>query len=63
MKNILIIIIIGFSVSAFSNFKTTKTIESGDCQYGQCYKIKDDGYRCKNCCQQYSSYCWSHKNQ
>ncbi len=31
------------------------------CQYGQCNYIKKDGYQCKNCCQQYSSYCWSHK--
>lgn len=62
MKNILIIIILGLSISSFTNFKTTKFIDSADCQYGQCYKIKDDGYRCKNCCQQYNSYCWSHKN-
>ncbi len=33
-----------------------------NCNYGQCNKIKADGYRCGNCCQQYSSYCWSHKN-
>lgn len=30
------------------------------CQNGQCYAYKDNGDRCKNCCQQYSSYCWTH---
>lgn len=36
-------------------------IHNYDCQYGQCSKIKDDGKRCKNCAQQGSIYCWSHR--
>ena len=35
--------------------------ENLECQYGQCSKIKDDGYRCRNCAQQGSYYCWSHR--
>jgi hypothetical protein len=48
------------SAFAFSD-KGKSTNEALDCQYGQCTKIKSDGYRCRNCAQQGSSYCWSHR--
>ncbi len=35
-------------------------VDNTDCNYGQCSAIKKDGYRCRNCAQQGSSYCWSH---
>ncbi len=38
----------------------TLVSSSPKCQYGQCSKIKADGYRCKNCSQSGSIYCWSH---
>ena len=52
----------------FSNFKFRNVISSiqnlktPDCQYGRCMKIKDDGKQCKNCAQQDSYYCWSHRD-
>ena len=66
MKKILLIGAIGFSMTALTAFTQMKSrqnteIENYDCQYGRCSKIKADGYRCKNCAQQYSSYCWSHR--
>ena len=36
--------------------------ENLECKYGQCSKIKADGYRCRNCAQEDSYYCWSHNN-
>lgn len=67
MKKIIVISVIGlflFALPAFTSSKNTKTstIENGDCKYGQCSKIKADGYRCKNCAQKDSEYCWSHRN-
>ena len=44
-----------------NNTTQTNELETGACNYGQCIKIKKDGWQCKNCSQQYSSYCWSHK--
>jgi len=49
--------VVGVATTAF----VTKT-SNYTCQYGQCSKIKSDGYRCKNCCQEGSFYCWSHNN-
>jgi len=34
---------------------------SRECTYGQCIKIKKDGYQCRNCSQWDSVYCWSHR--
>ena len=60
ISTIALTLAIGF---AFSNSKNNNT--PVECQYGQCsYTIqKSDGtYRqCKNCCQQGSVYCWSHR--
>ena len=40
----------------------TTELSSKACQYGQCSaKVKSTGVRCKNCCQQGSSTCWSHR--
>ena len=35
--------------------------DQASCQYGQCSAYKDNGERCRNCCQQYSFYCWTHR--
>lgn len=43
------------------NSETSQEIENSACNYGRCSKIKKDGYQCKNCAQQGSYYCWSHK--
>lgn len=57
---------IGLSLTALTAFtqvkSNQKTVEQiNDCTYGQCSKIKADGYQCKNCAQKGSYYCWSHK--
>lgn len=49
------------SFTAFKAPVATEITVARNCQYGQCIKIKKDGYRCKNCAQQGSSYCWSHR--
>lgn len=68
MKNLFIIMAFGVTTiiskpnySHLTNLVNVKTTIL-NCNYGQCNKIKADGYRCGNCCQQYSNYCWSHKN-
>ncbi len=50
--------LIGTSTFAGSNQDTQ---DQSYCQNGQCSAYKDNGERCKNCCQQYSIYCWSHR--
>lgn len=55
---VLLLASIGAASTAF-----TSNAEKRDCQYGQCAKIKDDGYRCRNCAQEGSIYCWSHNHQ
>jgi hypothetical protein len=67
MKKLFLISAIGISVTAlmaFTQFKSSEIskIENLDCSYGRCQKIKDNGYQCKACAQQYSSYCWSHRD-
>jgi len=66
MKKVFLVCAIGLSIialPAFTTIKISKTanVENGDCQYGQCSKIKDNGYQCKNCAQKDSYYCWSHR--
>jgi len=66
MKKLFLICAFGLSIMALSGFKSIKSfetfnVENGDCQYGQCSKIKSDGYQCKNCAQENSYYCWSHR--
>ena len=63
-KLILVVATVAFTtLTAFSIYSPSETVQDNGkiiCNYGQCSKMKEDGYRCKNCCQQYSSYCWSH---
>ena len=66
MKRKVTILVIGvasmLTVGAFALTKgTSNIIDNAGCTYGQCTAIKSDGYRCKNCCQQYSTRCWSHR--
>jgi hypothetical protein len=67
MKKYILASTIGLSVIAFLAFSTianSKSIneENSVCHYGQCSKIKDDGYQCRNCAQKGSMYCWSHRD-
>jgi ubiquitin len=59
-----VIVLSVLSLTALKPIKSTQTIkaENKDCQYGQCAKIKADGYQCRNCAQRDSYYCWSHRN-
>lgn len=71
LKSLLLTVAIGLFVtvlSASSQMRKSQNpevqtleIQTKDCQYGQCSKIKADGTRCKNCAQRYSPYCWSHR--
>jgi hypothetical protein len=66
MKKLLIITTLSLmSVGSLTSFVTTQSEIQNDqnCQYGRCIKIKKDGYRCKNCSQEGSSYCWSHRSR
>ena len=67
MKKVFLVCAIGLSILALPAFSTIKSskatnLENGDCQYGQCSKIKADGYQCKNCAQKGNYYCWSHRD-
>jgi len=54
-------LVAGAVVADANHNKKAETDSNGTyCQHGQCITIKDNGYRCKNCCQQGSNYCWSH---
>lgn len=63
MKKLLIIT--SFTLTALSfltSFTNSEKIsQEKNCQYVQCIKIKKDGYQCRNCAQQGSYYCWSHR--
>ncbi len=67
MKKILIVAVIGVctTLTAFTMLtkqETTNVVnEEANCKYGQCQKVRADYTQCKSCAQQYSSYCWSHK--
>jgi hypothetical protein len=66
MKKLLIVGAIGASMLSLMAFQKNEEVSNqktadADCKYGQCVKIKADGYRCRNCAQQYSNYCWSHR--
>ena len=51
------------SLTSFKELNHTRfNSQLTDCQYGRCARIKDDGKQCKNCAQQDSYYCWSHRN-
>jgi len=65
MKKIFLIGALIISITAITAFtqksnKNNNLTDNLDCQYGRCSKIKDNGYQCKNCAQESSSYCWSH---
>jgi hypothetical protein len=62
MRKLLLIGLIALTATAFTQMKTSQN-DNIECKYGQCLKIKSDGYQCKNCAQEGSSYCWSHKPQ
>lgn len=49
--------------TAFTTRSSAPAVEKFDCKYGQCAAIKDNGYRCRNCAQEGSAYCWSHNHQ
>ena len=68
MKKLLILGTFAFtSVFAMnlSGFTTTKSANQTEytpgCTYGQCSASKSNGERCRNCCQEGSSVCWSHR--
>jgi len=66
MKKLLLISAIGLSLTALTAFTQKESshnivTENYDCQYGRCSQIKADGYQCRNCSQQGSYYCWSHR--
>jgi hypothetical protein len=66
MKKLLFISAIGICVTVLTAYNLKESnpkieTSNSDCKYGQCIKIKDDGYRCKNCAQKDSYYCWSHR--
>jgi hypothetical protein len=66
MKKLIVAGLIGMSVLALSAYTDSNTGRSEsdaacECNYGRCSKIKADGYQCKNCAQQGSYYCWSHR--
>ncbi len=54
-------------MSFTSNYKANATTTEKECRYGQCsfYIQHRDGTltQCKNCCQEGSTYCWSHNHQ
>lgn len=67
MKKVLLGCAIGLSIIALPAFKSisnseTANVENNECRYGQCSKIKDNGYQCRNCAQKDSYYCWSHRD-
>lgn len=64
MRKFLVITVLSvMCVGSLTAFVKSKPEIQNDqnCQYGRCQKIKADGYQCKNCAQQGSFYCWSHK--
>ena len=66
LKKVLVVFAIGLFVTALTGFSQIRgghdtETNNYDCQYGQCAKYKDDGTRCKNCAQNGSPYCWSHR--
>ncbi len=67
MKNLFLICAFGFSIIALPAFNQAQknkidSVLNDSCQYGQCQKIKNDGYQCRNCAQKDSYYCWSHRD-
>lgn len=63
MKKLLIITSFTLTALGFlTSFTNSENIsQERNCRYGQCIKIKKDGYQCRNCAQQGSYYCWSHR--
>lgn len=63
MKKLLIITSFTLTAVSFltSFTNSEKVSQDRNCQYGQCIKIKKDGDQCRNCAQQGSYYCWSHR--
>jgi hypothetical protein len=52
------------ALSAFTGeIKNEGNDKIADCKFGQCSFIKKDGYQCRNCAQENSYYCWSHRDK
>jgi|GEM_PF-4305594 len=47
-------------VCSYSTHKYKYKNEGSECKHGRCTKIKSDGERCKNCCQEHTKFCWNH---
>jgi hypothetical protein len=46
-----------------NRFNNPEQVIDVNCTYGQCSAIaKSTGVQCRNCCQQGSNVCWSHRN-
>jgi hypothetical protein len=63
MKKTMLFIVLAAGLLSYSFNKRNEQnvkVENTGCNYGQCIAIKKDGYGCRNCAQQGSSYCWSH---
>ncbi len=71
IKSVIIVCSFVITITVCFAFDNSKAIivqnTCKDCQYGQCSKWIEysDGTtrQCKNCCQESSSYCWSHNHQ
>ncbi len=68
MKKIILatsaLFIVAGSMFVFAQTQTAniQKAELNNCNHGQCSAIKKNGYRCGNCAQKGSYYCWSHNN-
>lgn len=50
------------NLSGFAETRNNQATWTPGCTYGQCSATaKSTGERCRNCCQEGSSYCWSHR--
>lgn len=47
-------------VFSYSTHKFHLREDNPECNHGRCAKIKEDGYRCRNCCQEGKEVCWTH---
>ncbi len=67
MKKILLIIVLAFGGVCVVNGSSSKSdslenLNIPGCTYGQCSATaKSTGEQCRNCCQQGSNFCWSHR--
>ncbi len=62
MKSKLLIIAFSLGAIGLFGFVNSEKQKEDYCHYGQCSAVKKDGYSCRNCAQQGSYYCWSHRD-